>query len=422
VTLDTRRARSGRCGRKSAGLPREIWVLSAANIIIAMGYGIVAPILPAYARTFGVGIQAATFVITVFSVARLCFAPVSGLLVQRFGERRIYVGGLLVVALSTVASAFAQTYWQLLLFRALNGVGSTMFFVSAMGLMIHISPPEARGRIAGLFTTSFLLGAVAGPVFGGLIAGWGLAAPFLIFGVVQLGVAAVLFYSLRRSVLAAPAEVPQAAVTLRKALRHRAYRSALFSNFATGWSAFGLRIALVPLFISVVMNRGVGATGVALAAFAAGNALAVTPSGYLSDRIGRRTLLIVGLLASGVATIGLGVVSSLPVFAATAFVSGATTGIFMSPLQAAVADILGNQARAGNPVAAVQMTTDLGAIIGSMAVGQIAEHLSFAWAFAISGIILLAAAVGWMLAPETRVARQPVLPDLWESGAAPEVA
>ena len=422
MTLAALRVRSGRRGERSSALPREIWVLSAANIVIAMGYGVVSPILPTYARTSGVGIQAATFVITVFSLARLCFAPVSGLLVQRLGERRIYISGLLVAALSTAACGFAQTFWQLLIFRALNGVGSTMFFVSALGLMIHISPADARGRIAGMFTTSFLLGAVGGPVFGSLIAGWGLAAPFLIVGVAQLGVTAALFYSLRGSVLAAPAEVPQSAVTMREALRHRAYRSALFSNFATGWSAFGLRIALVPLFISVVMHRGVGIIGVALAAFAAGNALAVTPSGYLSDRTGRRTLLIVGLSASGVATIGLGVVSSLPAFVATAFVSGATTGIFMSPLQAAVADILGNQARAGNPVAAVQMMTDLGAIVGSTAVGQIAQRLSFGWAFAISGIILLAAAVGWMLAPETRVVEQPALPDPWESGAAPEVA
>ena len=422
MTLATRRARFSVSSRKSAALPREIWILIVANIFIAMGNGVVSPILPAYARSFGVDIQAATFVIPIFSLARLCFAPVSGMLVQRLGERRIYIAGLLVVAASTVASAFVQTYWQLLVFRAFNGIGSTMFFVSALGLMIHISPPDARGRIAGMFTTSFLLGAVGGPVFGSLIAGWGLAAPFFVFGVVQLGLVVALFYSLRSSVLAAPAAVQQSTVTMREALRHRAYRSVLFSNFATGWSAFGLRIALVPLFISVVMHRGVGITGVALAAFAAGNALAVTPSGYLSDRIGRRTLLIVGLLASGVATIGLGVVSWMPAFVATAFVSGATTGVFMSPLQAAVADILGNQARAGNPVAAVQMMTDLGAIVGSMAVGQIAQHLSFGWAFAISGAILLAAAVGWMLAPETRVVERTALPDLDESGAAPEVA
>lgn len=79
------------------------------------------------------------------------------------------------------------------------------------------------------------------------------------------------------------------------------------------------------------------------------------------------------------------------------------TGIFMSPLQAAVADILGREARAGTPVAAVQMMSDLGAIVGSLAVGQIAERLSFGWDFAISGLILLMAAASWMRAPETRV-------------------
>lgn len=174
-------------------------------------------------------------------------------------------------------------------------------------------------------------------------------------------------------------------------------------------SAFGLRVALVPLFVSDVMHRSVGITGAVLAAFAAGNALAVIPSGYLSDRMGRRTLLIVGLTASAVATAWLGAVASLPAFLALAAVSGLTMGIFMSPMQAAVADILGREARAGTPVAAVQMFSDLGAIVGSMTVGWVAEHLSFGWDFGISGIVLLIAAVGWVLAPETRTAWAPDL-------------
>ncbi|WP_445164592.1 MFS transporter [Mycobacterium sp. Dal123C01] len=375
--------------------------------MIALGYGVVSPALPTFARTFGVSIEAVTFLITVFSLSRLCFAPVSGLLAQRLGERRIYIGGLLIVALSTAACAFSQTYWQLMLFRILSGIGSTMFYVSALGLMIHISPPDARGRIAGLFTTSFMVGAVGGPAVGGLAAGWGLTAPFVVYGVALLGVAVVLFYSLRNSALAAPPPPTRATVTMREALRVRAYRSALLSNFATGWSAFGLRIALVPLFISDVMGGSVSVIGWVLAAFAGGNALAVVPSGYLSDRMGRRTLLIVGLAASGVATVWLGLVSSLPAFTVAAFVSGATTGIFMSPLQAAVADILGSEARAGLPVAAVQMVTDLGAIVGSMAVGWVAEQLNYGWGFFISGIVLLIAAVGWVVAPETRPASDP---------------
>ena len=384
-------------------LPREVWVLIASNAVIALGYGVVAPVLPQYARHFGVSISAATFVITAFAVMRLCFAPVSGLLVQRLGERRIYVTGIMIVSLSTAACAFAQDDWQLLLFRALGGIGSTMFFVSALGLMIRISPVDARGRVAGMFSTAFLLGSVGGPVLGSATAGLGLGAPFIIYGIALLIAATVVFISLRHSALAAPAKQSEPSVTVRVALQNRAYRAALLSNFATGWSFFGLRIAMVPLFVSEVLGRGAGIAGLALATFAIGNASAVIPSGYLSDRIGRRILLIVGLSVSGVATVLVGFASSLPLFLAGAFVAGAASGIFSSPQQAAVADIIGSKARAGTAVATFQMMSDLGAIVGSLAVGQIAQHLSFGWAFAVSGGILVVAAAGWVLAPETRV-------------------
>ena len=76
--------------------------------------------------------------------------------------------------------------------------------------------------------------------------------------------------------------------------------------------------------------------------------------------------------------------------------------MFMSPQQAAVADIIGSKSRGGTAVATFQMMSDFGAILGSLAVGQIAEHLTFGAAFVISGVILLVAAVGWVFAPETR--------------------
>jgi MFS family permease len=384
-------------------LPREVWVLIAANVVIALGYGVVSPVLPQYARNFGVSISAATFVITAFSLMRLVSAPASGLLIEKMGERRVYLSGLLIVAVSTGACAFAQTYWQLLLFRSLGGFGSAMFTVSSLGLMIRISPTDARGRVAGLFSSAFLVGSVGGPVLGSLTAGLGLSAPFSIYGVALLIAAAVVFVSLRHSSLAAPAVDPEPAVTVRIALRNKAYRSAVFSNFATGWSVFGLRIALVPLFITEVLHRGPRISGLALATFAIGNVAAVIPSGYLSDRIGRRTLLIVGLAVSGVATLLVGLASSLTLFLAAALVAGAAAGIFTSPQQAAVADIIGSRARGGTAIATYQMMADCGAIVGSLAVGQIAQHLSFSAAFVISGAILLVAAIGWVMAPETLV-------------------
>ena len=371
-------------------------------MVVALGYGVVAPVLPQYARHFGVSISAATFVITAFALMRLiCRAACRSAgaaaggaagLHQRPGDRGVVHGCVRV----------RQTYWQLLLFRSLGGLGSAMFTVSSLGLMIRISPPDARGRVAGLFSSGFLVGSVGGPVLGSLTVGLGLAAPFVIYGAALLVAAAVVFVSLRHSAVAAPEVSTEPAVSVRTVLRHRAYRAALFSNFATGWAAFGLRIALVPLFVVEALGYGAGFAGLALATFAIGNISAVIPSGYLSDRVGRRKLLIVGLTVSAAATVLVGYTSSLPVFLAAAYVTGAATGIFISPQQAAVADIVGNKARGGTAVATFQMMADLGSIIGSLAVGQIAEHTSFGSAFVVSGAMLLVAAIGWVFAPETR--------------------
>ena len=76
-----------------------------------------------------------------------------------------------------------------------------------------------------------------------------------------------------------------------------------------------------------------------------------------------------------------------------------------------MADIVGNKARGGTAVATFQMMADLGSIIGSLAVGQIAEHTSFGLAFVVSGAVLFLAAIGWVFAPETR-GRAPAEPTL----------
>ena len=97
-----------------------------------------------------------------------------------------------------------------------------------------------------------------------------------------------------------------------------------------------------------------------------------------------------------------GLANSVPLFLLGAVVAGAASGIFTSPQQAAVADIIGSKARGGTAVATFQMMSDLGSIVGSLGVGEIAQHVSFGWAFGLSGLILVVAAVGWMFAPETR--------------------
>ena len=121
-------------------IPREIWVLIASAFVIALGFGLILPVLPQFAQSFGVGATASSIVVSAFAFFRLVFAPAGGRLIARLGERPIYLLGLVIVAISTGATAFAQNYWQLLVFRGVGGIGSVMFTVSALSL-IHISEP-----------------------------------------------------------------------------------------------------------------------------------------------------------------------------------------------------------------------------------------------------------------------------------------
>ncbi|ORI15977.1 arabinose ABC transporter permease [Rhodococcus sp. 1163] len=387
---------------KDGALPSEIWVLISASFVIALGFGIVAPVIPQFATEFGVGVVAASAVISVFAGMRLVFAPASGLLVQKLGERPVYLTGLLIVAASTGACAFAQTYWQLLIFRGLGGIGSTMFSVSALGLLIRMSPANSRGRVSGFYATSFLMGSIGGPLVGGAVVGLGLRAPFIIYATALVIAAAVVFFSLG-NVDSTESEHDSSVpiMSLRAALKVPAYRAALSSNFATGWAVFGVRVALVPLFVVAVLDRSAAVAAVALAVFAVGNALVLITSGRLSDVRGRKPFVVAGLIVAGVGTAAIGLTDDVVLFMIASFVAGFGSGLMTPAQQASVADIIGSRARGGPVLSTFQMSSDVGAILGPIVAGMVVEYYSYGTAFVMSGAILLAAAVWWMFVTDT---------------------
>jgi MFS family permease len=392
-------------------LPREVWLLVVISFVIAVGYGIVAPALPAFARSFNVSVTAASIVISAFAFMRLSFAPVSGRLVSALGERPVYIGGITVVGLSTGACAFAADYWQLLVLRSLGGIGSTMFTVSAVALLIRLTPPSLRGRSTSLWSSSFLLGSVCGPLVGGGLVAISLRAPFVAYAVALFLAAAVAWLSLRRSpVVGAMPAAAVPAVTVRQAWGHPAYRAVLASNLANGWAVYGVRVSLVPLFVVEVLHRPGSLAGVALSVFAAGTVSVLMFSGRLVDALGRRLPMLVGLTVTGGATMWLGFTHGVPEFLAAALIAGAGTGLITPAQGATVADVVGSQARSGPVLAAVQMTADIGSIFGPIATGLLVDHLSYPAAFCLTGGIVLLAALVWLGAPETlpRKDRQPL--------------
>ena len=383
-------------------LPRDIKVMLVAAFLIALGFGLVAPVLPQFATTFDVGATAAAMIVSIFAFMRLVFAPAGGALIVRLGERPVYVAGLLIVAASTAACAFAQDYWQLLVFRGLGGAGSVMFTVASMALVVRLAPPESRGRVSGAYASAFLIGNVCGPVVGGLLAGFGLRVPFLVYAAALVLAALVVQTQLSHVPAASRPDGSTApAMELREALRDSAYRAGLFSSFANGWATFGVRMATVPLFAVAALNAGPESAGWALAVFAAANAVALTFSGKLADSLGRKPMMISGLLVTGTATAAIGFTHELLWFLLATAVAGIGSGLLGPAQQAAMADVIGNERSGGRVLAIFQMTADTGAIIGPVLAGLLADRLGYGWAFGVTGGVLVAAAAGWLLARET---------------------
>lgn len=404
------RRNSGKPGRTegeakpvNTRLPRDIKVMLAAAFLIALGFGLVAPVLPQFATTFDVGATAAAVIVSIFAFMRLLFAPAGGALIVRLGERPVYVAGLLIVAASTAACAFAQDYWQLLIFRGLGGAGSVMFTVASMALVVRLAPPESRGRVSGAYASAFLIGNVCGPIVGGLLAGFGLRIPFLAYAAALVLAALVVQTQLSH----VPGKSrkdggPGQAMGLAEALHDSAYRAGLFSSFANGWATFGVRMATVPLFaVAALGGGGTAAAGWALAVFAGGNAAALTVSGRLADTLGRKPLMIAGLVLTGVATAGIGLTHDMPWFLAASAVAGIGSGLLGPAQQAAIADVIGNGRSGGRVLAVFQMMSDAGAIIGPVLAGLLADRLGYGWAFGITGGVLIVAAAGWLFARET---------------------
>ena len=148
-------------------LPREVSVLVVASFFVAVGFGIIVPAIPLFARSFGVSNAAVGLIISLFALSRFASGLFSGKLVDKFSERTVFAVGVAFVALSVGACGIAQSYNQLLFFRAAGGLGPSMFSVAASSVILRSVSDAQRGHAPSFYNGSFLLGSIALPSLGG---------------------------------------------------------------------------------------------------------------------------------------------------------------------------------------------------------------------------------------------------------------
>ena len=400
-------------------LPVEVAVLASIAFFVALGFGIVIPSIPIFAASFGVSALAASAVVSAFALMRFVSSPLAGAWTNRFGERGVLATGLAIVAVSSFLAGLSQSYVQLLVLRGIGGIGSAMFTVSAMALLLRVVSADQRGRASAAWQGGFLIGGVSGPAIGGLVLAVSIRAPFFFYaGTLAIAtIVAIVFLSPQRiarreqAVEAAggePAEKISGWAELAQALRTRAYRAALAVNLASGLTAFGLRSALIPLFVVEGLRQGPSLSGWAFLVAAVVQAVLLLPAGRLTDLRGRRPALIIGSVAS---VLGMGILVAddlatnspslaLVVFFISMAVLGVATAFLGSAPSAVVGDIMGGR-QGGSVVAAYQMVSDLGAVVGPLIGGLLLDLYGFDYAFAF-GAVISAIALAFVLAmPET---------------------
>ncbi len=369
-------------------LSRETVVLGIIAFFVMVGFGVVIPVLPVFIRSFNVGYTEVGAVVSAFALARFIVSPFVGKLISWGGERTILATGIGIVAVSSALVGLAQTYVEVLVLRGAGGIGSAMFSISAMSLLLATTPPHRRGRAVGFYQGGFLIGGMAGPALGGVLAVISLRAPFFFYAgtLVVAGIVGLLFLKPASKAMADDGRSEVAALPFRLVLRDERFRAACIANFASGWSSLGVRSALVPILVVELLHKEELWTGIAFAIAAVAQTLALGPAGTFVDRIGRKPAIIASYAVAATVMLVIPFAGNIVVLIVLLSIFGIAAAFMGTAPAASVGDAAG--AKSGQPVAVFSAISDLGAIIGPLAAGALLDVFSYPAAFG-SAVILL---------------------------------
>jgi MFS family permease len=353
----------------------------------------VAPLLPGWEHQLHLSKAQSGIVVGAYSAAVLLASVPAGSLADRFGPRRVTIAATILFAIAAPLHAFVGSFAELVSLRFAAGVFSAVSWSAALAWAIGSVPPARRGRTAALINAGLPVGAIAGPLFGGpLVHLVGQKAAMGGLGVLVLMLGAV---ASREPEVTAPRE--HEPVPLRDSIRTVARDSWLLSA----------NVALIVLAItgttmqtlgSLHLNHhGVSQSGVgaAFTAVAIAGAITTLTIARISDRVDRLKLVGLGtiLLAPTVGAMALPLDTAAFVAAMVAVGIAQSIGFTASyPLAADGAERAG--VGQGVAMGLLSVSWGVGALIGPVATGTVAELAGDSTAFALAGALALAAALG----------------------------
>ena len=363
------------------------------------GQGVVGPVLPLYARDFGVSATMVGLTLTVFALARLILNIPAGLIADRFGRRVLLIGGPILTSIGMFGSGFAGDIWSLLIWRFVAGAGSAFFMSGALIYLIDIAPPDLRARYVATNQWALSVGVALGPGLGGLVAErWGLAAPFHLVGVIALFAAVYAVFRLPETRRSSSPELKDESPA-REAARIARSGPFLAIAFVTGtifMTRAGTRATLVPLHADETLAWGPGELGLVFTVTGVMTLFTLWPATWATENIGRASVILFSAMTAALGTFVIGSSSTPMWFVLGNVILTLGTGTAGPAPAAFVADLFPEQMR-GLGVGLYRSAGDVGFVLGPPALGWLSDNASMSVAFQTAGCLVGAAGVYFVL-------------------------
>ena len=367
-------------------------VIFVTVFIDLLGFGIIIPLLPFYAQTFGASALVIGLLSTSFSLMQFLFAPVWGRLSDVVGRRPIILAGLLGSAVSYLAFGLAASLPMLFAARILAGIAGANIS-TAQAFIADSTTPENRAKGMGLIGAAFGLGFIFGPAIGGFLSRWGYSAPAFFAATLSLAnfSAALLFLpeSLppdKRGARIGPGRVE----AFRRALSRPKLAVVLAVSFLV-MTAFASFESMFALFVESRFEFGATTIGYLFAWVGAVLALVQgVVVGRVVPRIGEHRLVPAAILTMALALAGLAVAPNVPAMLAAIGLMAVGMG-FNSPSMLSVVSRLADPADQGSTLGASQSLAGLARIVGPLWGGFVFDRFGHTVPFYTASALMLVA-------------------------------
>jgi DHA1 family multidrug resistance protein-like MFS transporter len=345
--------------------------LSLVSGFVILGISIVSPVLPQYALSFSIPVALIGWVISAFALARMFMDVPAGFLADRFGRKINMMVGLILIILSSVGAGLASSYSWLILARIVEGVGSALYVTSATTWVAQISAGEARGRYMSLYSGLIFAGTSFGPTIGGYAAvHFGLNAPFFMYaGFAFFGLLATI--PLKEPVDSSLARHSEVSLKdLPAILLNGPFLLVNCSVFALFFLRVGVRSTLLPLYASLNLGLSEDKIGIIMMVAAIITSVLAFPSGWLSDKIGRKIPIMTCLFLSTAAVLLIPLQTRLGGLIGIMALYGLATGL-QGSIAAWPADVA-PKGKLGTSMGVYRVIGDSGMVLGPIAVTYVA--------------------------------------------------